>query len=347
MKISVHNLTKNFGSFKALDAVDLTVESGELVALLGPSGSGKTTLLRILAGLDWPDGGQVLFDDEDALKLSARERDVGFVFQHYALFRHMNVFDNVAFGLRVRPRAERKSEAAIKERVETLLDLVQISSLAQRFPAQLSGGQRQRVALARALAIEPRVMLLDEPFGALDAKVRKDLRRWLRSLHDELHVTSVLVTHDQEEALEVADRIVVMSHGRIEQVGSPDDVYERPSTAFVHDFIGESVALPIIVQDGAVKLGGRSLSLGAQDVPSGNARLFMRPHDIELGDPGTAPLAGKVVAVRRFGQSHRVDLAVDISGETTIVEAAVVNGQNPRVGEEIGIQPTRYRVFAA
>jgi len=190
-------------------------------------------------------------------------------------------------------------------------------------------------------------MLLDEPFGALDAKVRKDLRRWLRSLHDELHVTSVLVTHDQEEALEVADRIVVMSHGRIEQVGSPDDVYERPSTAFVHDFIGESVALPIIVQDGAVKLGGRSLSLGAQDVPSGNARLFMRPHDIELGDPGTAPLAGKVVAVRRFGQSHRVDLAVDISGETTIVEAAVVNGQNPRVGEEIGIQPTRYRVFAA
>ena len=221
MTIEVRNLVKKFGAFAALDGVDLKVADGELLALLGPSGSGKTTLLRIIAGLDWPDSGEVSFDGENALPRGAGERHVGFVFQHYALFRHMTVFENVAFGLRVQPRAIRKDEAAIRARVKELLDLVQLDWLANRYPSQLSGGQRQRIALARALAIEPRILLLDEPFGALDAKVRKELRQWLRSLHHEINVTSIFVTHDQEEALEVANRVVVMDKGRIEQIGTP------------------------------------------------------------------------------------------------------------------------------
>ncbi|HJX20495.1 MAG TPA: sulfate ABC transporter ATP-binding protein, partial [Steroidobacteraceae bacterium] len=233
MTIEVRNITKKFGAFAALDGVDLKVDSGELLALLGPSGSGKTTLLRIIAGLDWPDAGEVLFDGESALAHGANERQVGFVFQHYALFRHMTVFENVAFGLRVQPRTVRKSEARIRARVKELLDLVQLDWLSNRYPSQLSGGQRQRIALARALAIEPRILLLDEPFGALDAKVRKELRRWLRQLHEEIHVTSVFVTHDQEEALELADRVIVLDKGRVQQVGTPEEVYERPQTAFV------------------------------------------------------------------------------------------------------------------
>jgi sulfate transport system ATP-binding protein len=245
MKISVIGVTKRFGDFAALREVDLEVRSGELLALLGPSGSGKTTLLRIVAGLDWPDEGQVQFDGEDALSRTAGQRHVGFVFQHYALFRHMTVFENIAFGLRARPRGERPDEPEIRRRVTKLLDLVQLGWLAQRYPTQLSGGQRQRIALARALAIEPRVLLLDEPFGSLDAKVRKELRRWLRNLHNEIHVTSIFVTHDQEEALEVADRVVVMDKGRIEQAGTPQQVYDHPQTPFVHEFIGESIMLPV------------------------------------------------------------------------------------------------------
>src|SRR6185312_5336047 len=231
MTIEVRNLVKRFGAFAALDGVDLKIEDGELLALLGPSGSGKTTLLRIIAGLDWPDAGDVSFDGENALARGAGERHVGFVFQHYALFRHMTVFENVAFGLRVQPRAIRKTESAIRARVNELLDLVQLDWLADRYPGQLSGGQRQRVALARALAIEPRILLLDEPFGALDAKVRKELRAWLRALHHEINVTSIFVTHDQEEALEVANRVVVMDKGRIEQVGTPAEVYDSPASA--------------------------------------------------------------------------------------------------------------------
>jgi sulfate transport system ATP-binding protein len=231
VSIEVRNIVKRFGDFTALDNVDLHVESGELLALLGPSGSGKTTLLRIIAGLEWPDAGSISFDGENALARGAGERHVGFVFQHYALFRHMNVFENVAFGLRVQPRAIRQNEAGIKKRVNELLDLVQLGWLADRYPSQLSGGQRQRIALARALAIEPRILLLDEPFGALDAKVRKELRQWLRDLHEEIHVTSIFVTHDQEEALEVANRVVVMDKGKIEQIGTPEDVYDRPKTA--------------------------------------------------------------------------------------------------------------------
>src|SRR6201995_1048113 len=261
MSIEVKNLVKRFGSFAALDGVDLKVGNGELLALLGPSGSGKTTLLRIIAGLDWPDSGSVSFDGEDALAQGASERNVGFVFQHYALFRHMTVFENVAFGLRVQPRAVRKNEASIRARVKELLDLVQLDWLSNRYPSQLSGGQRQRIALARALAIEPRILLLDEPFGALDAKVRKELRQWLRSLHSEIHVTSIFVTHDQEEALEVANRVVVMDKGRIEQIGTPGEVYDHPATAFVHGFIGESIVLPVHVADGGVRLGGKALDI--------------------------------------------------------------------------------------
>ena len=242
MKIALHEVTRRFGAFTALDNVNLDIHSGELVALLGPSGSGKTTLLRIIAGLDWPDQGEVHFDGEDALSRSVGERNVGFVFQNYALFRHMTVFENVAFGLRARPRRLRPSKLEIRSRVKQLLELVQLGPLGERLPTQLSGGQRQRIALARALAIEPRILLLDEPFGALDAKVRKELRRWLRQLHDEIHVTSVFVTHDQEEALELADRVVVLAKGRVQQIGTPEEVYEQPQSAFVHHFIGESQA---------------------------------------------------------------------------------------------------------
>ena len=238
MSIEAINISKRFGQFAALDDVSLDIPSGELVALLGPSGSGKTTLLRVIAGLEFADSGTVRFDGNDISDHTARERRVGFVFQHYALFRHMTVFENIAFGLKVRPRETRPSKQEIQAKVHELLRLIQLETLAQRYPSQLSGGQRQRVALARALAVEPKVLLLDEPFGALDAKVRLELRRWLRQLHDEIHITSVFVTHDQEEALEVADRVVVMNHGRIEQVGAPEEVYNHPATPFVYNFLG-------------------------------------------------------------------------------------------------------------
>jgi len=268
MRISILNVTKRFGGFTALDQVKLDIRSGELIALLGPSGSGKTTLLRIVAGFEWPDDGEVQFDGENALSHSVGERHVGFVFQHYALFRHMTVFENIAFGLRARPRKYRLGEQEIRKRVEKLLDLVQLGWLAERYPQQLSGGQRQRVALARALAIEPRVLLLDEPFGSLDAKVRKELRRWLRMLHTEIHVTSIFVTHDQEEALEVADRVVVMDKGRIEQVGTPQQVYDHPHSPAVHEFVGESIIVPVTVEAGDVRFGDESLGLDPQGIPA-------------------------------------------------------------------------------
>jgi sulfate transport system ATP-binding protein len=237
MSIEIRGITKRFGSFVAVNDVSDKVSSGELFALLGPSGCGKTTLLRIIAGLETPDAGSVLLEGEDATTRNARERRVGFVFQHYALFRHMSVFENVAFGLRVRPRALRPSDADISRRVHELLELIQMDFLANRRPSDLSGGQRQRVALARALAVEPKVLLLDEPFGALDAKVRRELRSWLRRLHDDIHLTSVFVTHDQDEALELADRVAVMNDGVIEQDGTPDDVVSKPATPFVADFL--------------------------------------------------------------------------------------------------------------
>src|SRR6201990_1878478 len=280
--IEVKNIVKKFGAFAALDNVDLKVGNGELLALLGPSGSGKTTLLLIIARLDWPDAGEVTIDGEDALARGASERHVGFVFQHYALFRHMTVFENVAFGLRVQPRAVRKDEKAIRGRVKELLDLVQLDWLSDRYPHQLSGGQRQRIALARALAIEPRILLLDEPFGALDAKVRKELRQWLRSLHSEISVTSIFVTHDQEEALEVANRVVVMDRGRIEQIGTPGEVYDQPATAFAPGFIGESIVLPVEISQGCVRLGGKALTISADGAASGTSKLFIPRHDMPV-----------------------------------------------------------------
>ncbi|QSG85518.1 sulfate/molybdate ABC transporter ATP-binding protein [Acinetobacter indicus] len=283
MSIQVKNIEKHFGAFHALNNISLDFPDGQLVALLGPSGCGKTTLLRIIAGLESADGGQVILEGQDATDVHVRERQVGFVFQHYALFRHMTVFDNIAFGLRVRPRATRPSEAEIKKRVTRLLDLVQLGFLADRYPAQLSGGQRQRIALARALAVEPSVLLLDEPFGALDAKVRKELRRWLRTLHDELHITSIFVTHDQEEALEVADQIVVMNKGNIEQIGSPREVYEKPATPFVFDFLGQANRFEGQNSNGLIQLGEDRIQLAsAQQGPQGEIIAFARPDELTI-----------------------------------------------------------------
>ncbi len=345
MNIEVANVSKRFGGFAALRDVSLNIESGELLALLGPSGSGKTTLLRIIAGLDWPDSGDVRFNGTSAATLNVKKRNVGFVFQHYALFRHMTVFENVAFGLRVRPRKERKPEEEVKKSVNRLLELVQIGSLADRYPDQLSGGQRQRVALARALAIEPSVLLLDEPFGALDAKVRKSLRRWLKTLHDELHVTSILVTHDQEEALEVANRIVVMGNGQIEQVGTPDEIYDEPANSFVFDFIGESVKLPVTVDDSAVWVGSRRLAANGGLPKPGPAQLFVRPHDFAFSEAATAPLQGAVRSVRRVGAANYADVSLDFGSEDLLVEAAVPPGNPVRAGDRVGLTPRRYRIF--
>ena len=279
MSIAIRQLNKRFGKTVACDNLTLDIPSGELVALLGPSGCGKTTLLRIIAGLEVPDAGSVLFHGEDATRTHVRERNVGFVFQHYALFGHMTIFENVAFGLRVRPRATRPTDAEIKRKVMELLGLVQLDWLADRYPHQLSGGQRQRIALARALAVEPKVLLLDEPFGALDAKVRKELRRWLRRLHDEVHVTSVFVTHDQDEAMEVADRVVVMNQGRIEQQGSPDEVYDAPASPFVLQFLGD-----VNLFHGRI---GHATAGDAPDVS------YVRPHELEIvadAGPDTWPV---------------------------------------------------------
>jgi sulfate transport system ATP-binding protein len=346
MKISVIDATKRFGDFAALNEVNLEVQSGELLALLGPSGSGKTTLLRIVAGLDWPDEGQVQFDGEDALSRTAGQRHVGFVFQHYALFRHMTVFENVAFGLRAKPRPERPSEPDIRRRVERLLDLVQLGWLAQRYPSQLSGGQRQRIALARALAIEPRVLLLDEPFGSLDAKVRKELRRWLRNLHNEIHVTSIFVTHDQEEALEVADRVVVMDKGRIEQTGTPQQVYDQPRTPFVHDFIGESIVLPVAVLNNQVQFAGRAIGIVPQGMPNGLATLYARPFDVTVL-PATPQdnLQGVIKRIHGIGPARRLEIALGGEPEQTIVEVDASRTHHWKVGQAVALRPEQYRLF--
>ena len=304
MSIQVRNIRKQFGGFTALHDVSLDFPTGELVALLGPSGCGKTTLLRIIAGLESADGGQVLLDGAYASDTHVRERQVGFVFQHYALFRHMTVFDNVAFGMRMKPRGQRPSEAAIKAKVTELLKLVQLDWIADRFPSQLSGGQRQRIALARALAVEPRVLLLDEPFGALDAKVRKELRRWLRRLHDELHITSIFVTHDQEEALEVADRVVLMDHGKVEQVGTPEQVYRHPASPFVYGFLGSVNLFHGRVQDEAVHVGGERLSSDKVALDAGaEVVAFARPHELNIvvGGEDASGVPARISRILSFG----------------------------------------------
>jgi sulfate/thiosulfate transport system ATP-binding protein len=311
MSIQVTNLRKRFGRTAAVDDVTLTIPDGSLMALVGPSGSGKTTLLRIIAGLEHPDSGTVLLGGRDVTRVGVRERGVGFVFQHYALFRHLTVFENIAFGLEVRPRKTRPTKAEIRDKVQSLLMLIRLEDLAQRLPSQLSGGQRQRVALARALAVEPQVLLLDEPFGALDAKVRQELRRWLRRLHDEVHITSVFVTHDQEEALEVADQVVVINHGRIEQQGTPEDVYQHPATPFVHHFLGNVNIFHGRIAGGRATVGGLELQTptGTALDEGSQAVAYVRPHDIAISrtqEPGTAPAT--VTQINATGPLVRIEL---------------------------------------
>ena len=343
MEVSIKSVRKEFDGYPALHDVSLDIGSGELIALLGPSGSGKTTLLRLIAGLERPTEGAVFFGDEDASHRSVQERNVRFVFQHYALFRHMTVADNIGFGLKVRPGKTRPAKSEIRRRASELLDLVQLSGLENRYPSQLSGGQRQRVALARALAIEPRVLLLDEPFGALDAQVRRELRRWLREIHDRTGHTTVFVTHDQEEALELADRVVVMSQGLIEQVGTADEVYDRPNSPFVYGFIGDSSTLAVRVEDGQLWVQDRTLGLEARGARNGPADLYFRPHDIELLDGCGGCIAGTIAGSRRVAGMRRVELEVGGMHERVEIELPADHpaGTNGR----IAFRPKRWKVF--
>ncbi len=348
MSIAIRNIRKHFGTFHALDDVTIDIPSGELVALLGPSGCGKTTLLRIIAGLEQADAGQILLAGDDASDHHVRDRRVGFVFQHYALFRHMTVFDNVAFGLRVKPRKLRPNAAEIKRRVTRLLDLVQLGWLADRYPSQLSGGQRQRIALARALAVEPKVLLLDEPFGALDAKVRKELRRWLRQLHDEIHVTSVFVTHDQEEALEVSDRVVLMNKGRVEQIGTPDEVYDYPATSFVTSFLGSVNLFHGRVEDGHLHIGEHALVVGDQQGATETAVGFVRPHEFDVL-PVDAPGNGlpariqRVIAIGPLAQLELTGQNGDLLEVAMLRDTLSVLGL--REGDHVSLRPRNIRVF--
>ncbi|PTR08005.1 sulfate transport system ATP-binding protein [Nitrosospira sp. Nsp5] len=352
MSIEIRGLSKQFGTFAALRDVSLEVHSGELLALLGPSGSGKTTLLRVIAGLEVADTGQVLFQGEDTTKQHVRDRQVGFVFQHYALFRNMTIFENVAFGLRVRAKSVRPSDADIRDRVHNLLKLVQLDWLADRHPHQLSGGQRQRVALARALAVEPKVLLLDEPFGALDAKVRKELRSWLRRLHDEMHITSVFVTHDQEEALEVADRVVVMNEGRIEQIGTPDEVYEQPASPFVYEFLGKVNLFHGRLHHGRARIGEIEVDAPehaeAEELP---AVAYVRPHDIHVDrvihDGGA--LAAHVFHILSVGPVVRLELTRDDSAEQELIQVEITKERFRELqlvrGDQVFIKPSRFDLF--
>ncbi len=346
MSIEVKNLVKRFGAVTVCDGLNLNIPSGELVALLGPSGSGKTSLLRIIAGLENPDSGSVLFNGEDATHVAVRERQVGFVFQHYALFGHMTIFENVAFGLRVRPKETRPTEAQIKAKVTDLLKLVQLDWIADRYPHQLSGGQRQRIALARALAVEPKVLLLDEPFGALDAKVRKELRRWLRRLHDEMHITSVFVTHDQEEAMEVADRIVVMNQGRIEQEGTPDQVYDHPASPFVLQFLGD-----VNLFHGRDHAPGAVASAG-DAASDADAVSYVRPHELQVlahAEEGSLPVS--LVHALTVGPNTRLEFQrVDGHGEIDVElpraeYAALRDSGILQAGVVVHLKPRRIRRF--
>lgn len=339
MSIEVRNIRKNFGDYAALSDVNLKVEPGELLALLGPSGSGKTTLLRIIAGLEQPDSGEVLLNGEVATAHDPARRRIGFVFQHYALFRHMTVAENVAFGLEVQARRRKLTKSDIRDRVTKLLELVQLERLATHYPTQLSGGQRQRVALARALAVEPSVLLLDEPFGALDAKVRKELRRWLRRLHDEIHVVSIFVTHDQEEALEVADRIAVMNQGQLEQVGTPDEVYENPANAFVYNFLGNVNLFHGRVHDGRVRLGEAEAATLA----------YARPYELELADRSANASSVQATVRHIYGVGAVVKIELERVDNGGLLEAELPREQyralNPKPGQTVFVTPRNLRVF--
>ena len=356
MSIEIRNVNKHFGNFHALKGVNLDIASGELLALLGPSGCGKTTLLRIIAGLETPDTGSILFSGEDTTDVHVRERNVGFVFQHYALFRHMSVFENVAFGLRIKPRGQRPSDAQIKQKVTDLLKLVQLDWLADRYPAQLSGGQRQRIALARALAVEPKVLLLDEPFGALDAKVRKELRRWLRRLHDELHVTSIFVTHDQEEALEVADRVVLMNQGVVEQVGTPQDVWDHPASPFVYGFLGDVNLFHGRAHEGQLHLEGVAID-SPEHAQARDAKAFayVRPHDLEVEryTPGAVGIVAELQRAIVVGPIARLELWPEDpqqpDGHDPLIEAQIPAERFRELGfkegEKLVVSPRKARVF--
>ncbi|TAA45557.1 sulfate/molybdate ABC transporter ATP-binding protein [Pseudoxanthomonas winnipegensis] len=345
MGITVEHLSKRFGAFAALDAIDLDIRPGELLALLGPSGSGKTTLLRVIAGLEHADGGRVLFDGQDASVLPVQQRQVGVVFQHYALFKHMRVEENIAFGLKVRRGRARWPKARIAARVRELLSLVQLEGLGARYPTQLSGGQRQRVALARALAIEPKMLLLDEPFGALDAKVRRDLRRWLRQVHEATGVTTVFVTHDQEEALELADRVAILNKGRIEQIGTPAQVYDQPASAFVYGFVGEANRLSGHKAGEVLRVGGLALAAPQGDaLADGAVALFVRPQDLQPVAPGQGGWQAQVESVQRSGPRQRIHARLD-DGTPLELELPAAT-ESVQVGARVGLVPARWGAFA-
>ncbi len=351
MSIELRAVCKQFGEFAAVENIDLDVPTGTLMALLGPSGCGKTTLLRLIAGLEIPDRGRISFDGQDATLWPVAKRQVGFVFQHYALFRHMTVYENVAFGLKVRPRRTRPSAAAIRKKVQDLLDLVQLGATHDRFPGQLSGGQRQRIALARAMAVDPRVLLLDEPFGALDSQVRHELRRWLRRLHDELHFTSIIVTHDQQEAIEVADRVAVLNRGRIEQTGVPGEIYDLPSSAFVHRFLGKGNQLPVRVSDGRAYLGPLDIGAAAERLTGeGEHIALIRPHEIEIGLPASN-WPGTLVAVRVMGPIVRLEICADGQPPHEPLEAEIsrerFESQGFNVGQKVGVRFRRWQLYRA
>lgn len=379
MSIEIQNVSKNFGVMPVLKSVSLKVESGELLALLGPSGSGKTTLLRVISGIEEPDSGSIYFQGQDATRHSVKERKVGFVFQHYALFRHMNVFENIAFGLKVIPRKFRPQKDEINNRVKDLLRLIQLEKFADRYPSQLSGGQRQRVALARALAVEPKILLLDEPFGALDAMVRRELRKWLRHLHDELNITSVFVTHDQEEAFEVSDRVVIMNDGNIEQVGSPEEVYRNPRNPFVYNFIGQVNRI-----DGEIHRGNfisRNVEIPIKDMPahvyslplfeystgeeesgsdkkldkatakkleSSQATVFVRPHDVGVLPRRHDKTDMEAVIVDRRAIGYFIQLELLLSGSQTFIEAMLPLSEDSgalRKGETVFVKFSNVKIF--
>ncbi|PWA12289.1 sulfate ABC transporter ATP-binding protein [Pueribacillus theae] len=350
MSILIENVTKTFGSFHALKQINLEIQTGELVALLGPSGSGKTTLLRIIAGLEDPDEGIIHFGKKEITHLHTAKRKVGYVFQHYALFKHMTVFDNIAYGLKVLPKKTRPSKKEIESKVNKLLQLIKLEAFANRYPAQLSGGQKQRVALARALAVEPKLLLLDEPFGALDAKVRKELRRWLRQLHDDFQITSIFVTHDQEEALDVANRIVIMNEGKIEQIGSPDEVYEQPNSPFVYNFLGNVNVFKGRVQNG--KLFNGDAELPVPDVThseNDQALGYVRPHELSIVRNGSLKEAIKatIAHIHTVGRAVHIELKRKDTNQFLEVELTKEEYEDLklRTGEEVFVKPKHLQIF--